>query len=181
MKLELVRDEVELPWDPAPDTLVSAGQLLESVGPRDMVLQVVLTDDATLREHNREYRGKDTATDVLSFSYLEDHEAAREELLGGQRDGREFLTDPVIDDEAILAGQILISLATLHARGAVHAADLEGELLFMIVHGSLHVLGFDHLDEAEGQEMEAHERELMARAAGARVSDRENDGGGRRS
>jgi len=161
VKLELVLDEVELPWRPDPEWGVLAERMMSSLGPSNAVLQAVLTDDATLREHNREFRGMDEPTDVLSFSYLEDHEPHRRRLLEGVVGAEDFCTDPQPEVDALLAGQILISLETLSRRGPVHATNLDDELSFMLVHGTLHVLGYDHRDEHGTEEMETIETEIM--------------------
>ena len=100
---------------------------------------------------------------MLSFSYLEAHEEHAAELLSGARNVFDFLDDPVTEDEDPLVGQILVSLETLERRGAVHAADADGEVAFMLAHGCLHVLGFDHHDDASAQSMRAAEVELMRR------------------
>lgn len=180
MKLDLVLDEVQLPWRPTDEWTQRVRTMLDGVASGDAAVQFVLTDDATLREHNREYRGKDRATDVLSFSYLQGHEAHAAELLAGARDAASFLDDPVVDDEEDpLVGQILVSLETLVRRGAVHANDLDGEVAFMLAHGCLHVIGYDHGDDVAAEAMEAAENELMRR--GGFVSpagDPDRDAGG---
>ena len=165
MKFELVLDEVDLPWEPPPawtermvDFLAMLGRSRGTLVP---VLQVVLTDDATLREHNRQYRGEDDATDVLSFSYLEGHEDHRDALVRGEVELEDFLDDRSPAEEEPLAGQVLVSLQTLERRGPVHTGDRVAELAFMVVHGALHVLGHDHADAAEAKAMRGFERQFM--------------------
>lgn len=161
MKLELVLDEADLPWSPAADWERDLAELIGRWGPAEALLEVVLTDDATLEEHNREYRGVDGPTDVLSFSYLEGHEADREELLAGRADPLDYSGGPHPEDEPLLAGQVLVSVPYVRRRGCENAPDLEGEFAFLAVHGLLHVLGFDHAEEDEAEEMRRHEREIM--------------------
>ena len=161
MKLELVLDEVDLPWSPAPEWTAGLTSLLTSTSAAECELQVVITDDKTLREHNREYRGLDRPTDVLSFSYLENHEGHEESLLPRGADLREYLDPPGIEGEVPLAGQILVSAETVCRRGAVHTGELDQEMAFMVLHGLLHVLGFDHGDESSAAHMRAHETRLM--------------------
>jgi len=135
--------------------------LLASTSAADCELQVVITDDETLREHNREYRGLDRPTDVLSFSYLENHEGHEESLLPPGADLQEYLDPPGIEGEASLAGQILVSAETVCRRGAVHTGELDQEMAFMVLHGLLHVLGFDHGDASSAARMRVHETRLM--------------------
>ena len=163
MKLELVLDEGPLPWRPTDEWIRRAEAMLEHVGTPEPVVQFVLTDDATLHEHNRDYRGKDAPTDVLSFSYLEDHEDDADALVDGEVSALDYLDEPVLEDEPPLVGQVLVSLETLIARGPVHGADLDAEVAFMLAHGVLHVLGHDHADDDGASRMQDHERELMAR------------------
>lgn len=161
MKLELVQDEVDRPWEPAAELLRLAERVVDR-GPIDGQLQVVLTDDATIHQLNREYRGKDKPTDVLSFSYLSGHEAARHELLDGAS-ARPYCDDPVDEDvDSLLVGQILISLDTVRERGGRDGRSLDEEILFLMAHGMLHVLGFDHVDDSDAEEMEKLEASIFA-------------------
>jgi len=161
LKLDLVHDEVDPRWDPAPEILRLAERLVDA-GPSDGQLQVVLTDDATIHELNREYRGKDKPTDVLSFSYLGGHETARHELVDGAS-ARPYCDDPPGDsDGQLLVGQILISLDTVRERGGRSGRSFDEEILFLMVHGMLHVLGFDHVDDADAEEMEKLETSIFA-------------------
>jgi probable rRNA maturation factor len=102
-------------------------------------LTIVLTDDVQLQELNREYLGIDAPTDVLSFPASEtDPETARRYL-----------------------GDILISVprAGEQARAAGHALDAEFQLL--TVHGTLHLLGFDHADAEEKARMWEVQTEIL--------------------
>jgi probable rRNA maturation factor len=162
VKLELVLDEVDLPWSPDPEWTKRLEDLVGATSSSDVVLQVVLTDDQTLQEHNREYRGLDRPTDVLSFSYLEGHEGHGESLLPAGVDLHEYLDPPAFEGDVSLAGQILVSVETVAARGPLHTSSLEQEMGFMLVHGMLHVLGFDHGDDIEAASMRREEERLMA-------------------
>lgn len=163
MKLELVRDEVDLPWSATPEWEQRLVALVGQVSAGAVTLQVVLTDDSTLQEHNREYRGLDRPTDVLSFSYLEGHEEHAAALLPEGADLHDYLDPPAFEGEEVIAGQILVSVETVCRRGAVHTEDLDQEMAFMVIHGLLHVLGFDHADEPDLESMRAEEARLMTR------------------
>jgi probable rRNA maturation factor len=146
---------------------------IDAIGPRDAALLVVVSDDRTLQEHNRDYRGQDRPTDVLSFSYLSEHEPARHELLRGAS-VRDYCDDR-LEGETPLAGQVLISVDAVRERGLRHADDTDGEVLFLITHGALHVLGFDHVQEPQAEEMERIERELFEPLRRALQARRESD------
>jgi probable rRNA maturation factor len=117
-----------LETDLTPDTLERAAQTVLDYQSADGDLTIVLTDDAQLHALNREYLDVDAPTDVLSFPASEtDPETARRYL-----------------------GDILISVprAEAQARGGGHA--LEAEVQLLAVHGTLHLLGYDHA-EADGK------------------------------
>ncbi len=107
--------------------------------------EVVLADEATVRDLNRLYRGKDEPTDVLSFAAAE---------------GEAFLAAP---DEAPSLGEIVICLPIAQAQASAAGRAVAGEVAHLLTHGLLHLLGYDHEeDEAESQRMKAREDELLA-------------------
>lgn len=118
----------------------------------DNDLTIVLTDDAQLRELNREYLGLDAPTDVLSFPASEtDPETARRYL-----------------------GDILISVqrAEEQARAAGHALEAEAQLL--VVHGTLHLLGYDHAEADEKARMWKVQAELLERLGLSEIVNRKS-------
>ena len=113
--------------------------LLVAVGEPDAGISMTLVSDATIRAINREHRGKDKATDVLSFP-LEPEPFTHERLLG----------------------DIVISIDTARRQAADYDAPLQRELYRLAIHGLLHVLGHDHEAPVERARMEAEERRLAA-------------------
>jgi len=99
--------------------------------PPDSELTVVLTDDEELRRLNREYLGIDEPTDVLSFP-------------------ADFI-DP--DSNQPYVGDILISVERVFQQAELQKHPAKQELLLLIVHGVLHLLGYDHAEEAEKARM----------------------------
>lgn len=116
------------------------------------VVSVRVTDSRTVRRLNRRFRGEDSATDVLSFNT--DFDGLR------RPDGSADL------------GELVIALPVA-ARGAKQrAVPLEAELALLTVHGTLHLLGFDHEEPAEEERMKELESIALHRAgmgAGARI------------
>jgi probable rRNA maturation factor len=110
----------------------------------EMDLSVVLTDSRRLRKLNRDYLGIDAPTDVLSFP-------------ASESDGSE--TDPETGTRYL--GDILISVpyAAKSAKKASHA--LEAELQLLVVHGVLHLLGYDHAKPREKTRMWKAQREIL--------------------
>lgn len=124
-----------------------AARATAGLSPRAAVVNVIVTDDRAIRRLNRRYRGKDKATDVLSFSYLESKEKSGDGVIG----------------------DVFVSHQTL-ARDA-RRLDVEPAHLALriVVHGFLHVLGYDHETDADATRMERRERTLLRRVLPERV------------
>jgi probable rRNA maturation factor len=113
-----------------------AGSGYELSGPTE--ISVLLTDDAHQRELNRQWRGKDASTNVLSFPHL--------------------------DPDAPLAGllgDISLAFETLERETRELSKPFEDHFVHLLVHGMLHILGFDHLIREEALVMERHETDIM--------------------
>ena len=105
----------------------------------DSEMTIRLVDEAEGRELNRTYRHKDYATNVLSFPADVPDELLDIPLLGDL-----VICVPVVEREALEQGK------SVHAHWA-----------HLVMHGCLHLLGYDHIDDDEAEEMEALERELL--------------------
>ncbi len=116
----------------------TAQTLLRTAGRPAGELSLLLTGDAQVRELNRAHRGKDKATDVLSF--------------------------PAPPGTSSL-GDIAISLDTARRQAAEYDAPLQTEVNRLLIHGLLHLLGHDHHEPGERAAMEAEERRLAAAIA----------------
>lgn len=108
-------------------------------------VSLMLTDDESIHEMNREYRGIDRPTDVLSFALEEGEE---EEIFGGPEEN--------------LLGDIIISVETAVRQAEEYGHSVEREMSFLALHGMLHLLGYDHMEEEERQEMRAQEKAILA-------------------
>lgn len=99
---------------------------------------IVFTDDATIRTLNHDYRGKDVPTNVLSFSNLEGPD------------------DPalLVEGESYHLGDIVLAYETIHREAANADKTLRDHVLHLIIHGFLHLIGYDHDTDARAQEME---------------------------
>jgi probable rRNA maturation factor len=129
-----------------PTAIQAAVVLLADLGHASSELSVAFVDDARMQELNREWRGKDRPTDVLSFSQLE----------GG-----------AVPGEAVLLGDVVISVDTLERQAADGGWTVEEELVRLLLHGLLHLLGHDHEREDEALAMRAEEARLVAVLEGA--------------
>jgi probable rRNA maturation factor len=123
--------------------LAQARHLLESIDFADAELSVVLCNDPHIRALNRTHRTIDRPTDVLSFAMQEG--------------------DGLLEDDTVL-GDLVISIDTAHRQAQELGHSLEQELRVLLVHGLLHLLGYDHETSAEdAEEMRAAERKLLDR------------------
>jgi len=120
--------------------------------------EVALTfvDDKRIRELNREYRGIDRPTDVLSFALNED--GGEPDIVFGD------LSDDEDDPISGMLGDIVISLERAKAQSEAYGHSLEREIGFLFVHGFLHLLGYDHQTEEEERIMFAKQEEILRRA-----------------
>lgn len=112
------------------------------IEPNGTELSLVFTDDASIRELNREWRGKDKATNVLSFPAFE-----------------------VAPGDALppMLGDVILGYETVSREAALDAKPFEHHLAHLLVHGLLHLLGYDHENDADADEMEGLERKILQR------------------
>nr|WP_244466829.1 rRNA maturation RNase YbeY [Devosia geojensis] len=103
-------------------------------------LSIVLTDDAEQHELNREWRGKDSSTNVLSFPQIEPF---------GRVEG--------------LLGDITLARETVAREAEELGKPFDHHFTHLVVHGFLHILGYDHIDETEALQMEGLETQILAR------------------
>ena len=123
----------------------------EGVG-EPCLISVMLTDDVGIRAVNREFRGLDKATDVLSFPM--------NELTPGKFDPDTCDRDP--ETGALMLGDMMISLEHCQAQGVEYGHGFGREIQYLTVHSVLHLLGYDHVDEGEKKRrMRAREKAIM--------------------
>jgi len=106
-------------------------------------LALVLADDATVRALNRDYRGADKPTNVLAFAALEGE-------------------TPAIPGEPVELGDVVVALETVLAEAQAQGKAPADHLAHLTVHGTLHLLGYDHQDDGEAEAMEGLEVRVLA-------------------
>ncbi|MGI6358109.1 MAG: rRNA maturation RNase YbeY [Bacillota bacterium] len=111
--------------------------------PSEVEVSVVLVDDEAIRQLNQRYRQIDAPTDVLSFSQMEGEE----------------LVDA---GETVLLGDIVINLPRAVEQAESYQHSVERELAFLLVHGLLHLVGYDHDEQFEGEMREKQTAVLRA-------------------
>ena len=137
-----------------PETLTVEENLFEEIlraadvvgkiyGVENSELSITLTDNEHIHVLNKKFRGIDKATDVLSFAF---HESDEPEIIGADFD---------------ILGDIIISLERAKVQADEFGHSFLREIIFLEVHGLLHLLGYDHIEENDRQEMEAEQKFIM--------------------
>ena len=130
-------------------SLETSPRLTPDLGPvyGDPDITIVLTDDRQLHELNRDYLGVDAPTDVLSFPAVE------------------------LDPETGLTylGDILISIPRANQQAQAAGHPVEAEVQLLVVHGVLHLLGYDHADEIEKAQMWAEQAKVLEKLGLGRI------------
>jgi probable rRNA maturation factor len=135
------------------NTLLEEAGKVEGVTDGEVALTFV--NNEQIHELNRDYRGIDRPTDVLSFAMKE---TLDEEL--------EIIYEPIeensLEDVPDVLGDIIISVQTAQAQSEEYGHSIEREIGFLFVHGFLHLLGYDHQDEASEAEMMGKQEAVLA-------------------
>ena len=117
------------------------GNILIALKCEEKEISILLADDKKIRKLNNQYRGQDQATDVLSFPQNE-----------GEEEGL----------NSNLLGDVVISTVTARRQATQHELSLEEELVLLLTHGILHLLGYDHeRSDEEARHMKEKTRELF--------------------
>jgi probable rRNA maturation factor len=134
-------------FDDCPDaTAIVAGAaqavLLDGASGEHLIVDVTLADDAEQRRLNRTYRGQDMPTNVLAFP--------------------QGMPDSSRSDAPVLLGDVVLAFETVRREAAEQHKPLANHLRHLVVHGVLHLLGFDHEEAKQTAEMEANEIKILA-------------------
>ncbi len=110
--------------------------------PEQAEVSLVLADDAEVQILNRDWRGKDAPTNVLSFPAMDD--------------------EPLPDDAPLLLGDVILAFETCLREAEEGGKSLADHVRHLVVHGVLHLIGFDHQDDDEAEAMETMETAVLA-------------------
>ena len=116
-------------------------------GLTDSEVSIKLTSDAEVRALNAVWRGMDKATNVLSFPMADDRDLSRANLVQGE----------------LLLGDIVLARGVCESEAAEKGVAVEDHATHLVVHGTLHLLGYDHHDERDAADMEAREARALKR------------------
>ncbi len=124
-------------------------------------VSVVIADDETVRELNRKHRGLDENTDVLSFSFTHEGEYYGDDQPSSARAGEvEFVLPP---GETPGLGEVIISYPQAERQAVAAGHSIEQELVALLAHGVLHLLGYDHVEPDEEAVMNARQARVLSR------------------
>ncbi|CAM2830956.1 rRNA maturation RNase YbeY [Paenibacillus sediminis] len=159
MSLQLVWSNEQNDFEISESLISLLETILQKAGEAEGILEgevdLMFVDDEQIHVLNREYRGIDRPTDVLSFSMVE---SLDEEL--------DIVYE--VEDESELAeitdvlGDIIISIPTAKRQSEEYGHSIERELGFLFVHGFLHLLGYDHQDKESEAEMMSKQEAVLA-------------------
>ena len=137
-------EELEFPTDIEENVRAAAEKVGELYGVENGEVSVTLTNNEYIHTLNKQYRGIDRPTDVLSFALNESEE-------------------PDVEDgpDVNVLGDLVISVECAKEQAADYGHSVKREIAFLTVHGMLHLLGYDHMEEEDRLEMEAEQRFVM--------------------
>ena len=136
--------------------IVEAALSAEKVD-RPVELSLIITGDKEVHKLNRDYRGIDRTTDVISFALNEDV------------DGTDFVTPP---DKISRLGEVIISYPQAATQAKANKQTIKAEMAWLVVHGLLHLLGYDHETEAGRRAMWARQEHILKMRGETGLSER---------
>ena len=138
-------DNLEVEKNLETEIIRSAELVGELYGVENSELSVTLTDDNHIHELNKKFRGIDRPTDVLSFAFRESDEPE------------------ILNQQVEILGDIIISLERAKVQAENFGHSYLREVIFLTVHGLLHLLGYDHIEDADRVEMEREQDFIMSK------------------
>ena len=129
----------------------------EGLDPGSVEISLSFVPAEEIHELNRQYRGVDRVTDVLSFPLIDDWD----EIPALEEDDEAYLMDDGELDPGIPLGDVVICLDKAEEQAAEFGHSREREIVYLFVHSVLHLLGYDHMEEEEKREMRQREEEVM--------------------
>lgn len=151
--------EEDFPFDAAATAeTVCRAVLEEEKCPYEVQVTLVITDNEGIREMNRESRGIDRETDVLSFPNVD---FEREGCFKTDEDRKADYFDP--DTGELMLGDIMISADKMKQQAEEYGHSLRREFAFLVAHSMFHLCGYDHMEEPAAEMMERKQEEVLQR------------------
>lgn len=121
---------------------------VENLEEFDLYVSIILTTSENIKEYNNKYRNIDKETDVLSFPMFEKDE------LENKIKNKDFQTEDVL-------GDMIISVPKVKEQAIEFGHSFERELAYMVVHSFYHLMGFDHIEESDKEQMRLKEEFIL--------------------
>lgn len=153
--LEHTREDIPAGLDAAVERAVRQAMTMEGMESGEICVE--LSDDGTVQQLNREFRGIDATTDVLSFPANQLDEPIAQAIAHG------LIPEPGEAEGAIALGDIIISMDKAAEQAREYGNTLEEEVCFLAVHGALHLMGYDHMNEEDERLMRQKQRQALGR------------------
>ena len=131
------------------EELAALGLALEDL---ETEIGVTVVDDEEIRGLNRDYRGNDKVTDVLSFPQFEGHEDLLDDLIYSAED----------EGSVSLVGDVVICFDQAARQAEEYGTGMTREMLYLFVHSVMHLFGYDHMEEGEKKIMRAREEKVLS-------------------
>lgn len=147
--------KLDLPYEEIINDIVLASLDYEKC-PYEAEVNVILTDNEEIREINREHRGIDAPTDVLSFP-LVDYDAPSD--FDHVEEAAEDYFNPETGE--LMLGDVVVSVDKVEQQAKKYGHSQTRELAFLVAHSMLHLCGYDHMEDEEREVMENRQREIL--------------------
>ncbi len=129
--------------------------------PFETTVSLTLTDSEAIREMNLDFRGIDSPTDVLSFPMLSFEKEGDFGFLETLEDNElAAFFDP--DSGELVLGDIVINMDFVYSQAEMYGHSVRREFAFLVAHSMLHLMGFDHMEDAEADRMEEKQENILA-------------------
>lgn len=149
-------EPLEIPYEDIIKKVIDAA-LLQEKCPYEAEVSVTLTDGEEVRRINKEFRGLDKTTDVLSFPMAEYQRPADFDFLE-EEDAFDCFNP---ESGELLLGDIILSVEKIKEQAEAYGHSLTRELAFLTAHSMLHLMGYDHMEEQDRVLMEERQKLLM--------------------
>lgn len=151
--------EVGMPFDMKEilDRIMDAAMEMECC-PYETTVNLLVTDNAGIREYNKNYRNLDQETDVLSFPNIPFDKAG--DFAGVETDEADYF-DP--DSGELILGDIILSVDRILSQAQEYGHSVLREFAFLTAHSMFHLCGYDHMEEQEAAVMEQKQEEVLTR------------------
>jgi probable rRNA maturation factor len=150
-----------------PEQLSLYERLVSGLGRPEWSFDLVLVDDSSMAGLNEQFRGKSGVTDVLSFSNLVEEGGGKSDLSRGQGSAftdlwKEEFSQSESGENDFSVGEVILAPGFVAERCQKNQWSLEEEYALLVLHGCLHLLGWDHRDQVETEAMQIVEEKLLA-------------------